>query len=210
MASIRRLPGFAVRSRPIVRRNTHWGAAEVTTRLNPQDHYACWHCLGSQDRYLLWFYGGPPTWDDGVALADDGRVPAFGSVEEVADFARARGVDLGEGGMIETSHDLDAVAAWLEHPSAEEVDCDTLLSAWNLFADVAVSVGADLDPWADATIGVYLKLFWGNNLPAMTPPGECYVPEWDADEVGQIAEVLGEGLRVSRAAVHPVEGEGRS
>jgi hypothetical protein len=182
----------------------------VTERLYPQNHYACRYRLDGEDRYLRWFDGGPPTWEDGVVLDDDGTVPAFGSIEEVAACALARGVALGEAGMFATLHNLDVVAAWLERPSAEEVDCDALLSAWNLVADVAVSVGAGLDPWADATIGVYQKLFWGNNLPAMTPPGERYVPEWDADEVGQIAEVLGEGLRVFRAAVRPVDGEGGS
>jgi len=41
---------------------------------------------------------------------------------------------------------------------------------------------------------VYDKLFWGNNLPAMTPPGERFVPTWSAEELEALAALLSAGF----------------
>jgi hypothetical protein len=41
---------------------------------------------------------------------------------------------------------------------------------------------------------IYDKLFWGNNLPLITPEGERYLPEWSADEVQSLAQILASGL----------------
>ena len=41
---------------------------------------------------------------------------------------------------------------------------------------------------------IYDKLFWGNNLPSLTPKGRHYVSEWSPDELAALAEVLSAGL----------------
>jgi hypothetical protein len=64
---------------------------------------------------------------------------------------------------------------------------------------VAASTNREFEP-ADAT-GVYEKLFGANNLPAVTPPGERFSPEWSPDELELLANVLKGGLTVFRQAV---------
>ena len=73
-----------------------------------------------------------------------------------------------------------------------------MLNAWNLLADIAFSIGFDLDDHGDAAFRVYEKLFAGTNLPAMTPPGRAYEPAWDADEAILLARILGDGLKQLR------------
>jgi hypothetical protein len=52
---------------------------------------------------------------------------------------------------------------------------------------------------------IYDKVFFGNNLPSMTPPGEHYVPAWSEEEIDRLSRVLTGGLRLFRARVSFVE-----
>ena len=74
------------------------------------------------------------------------------------------------------------------------------------FSDVADSV-----PWQGAAFKgldsqfseIYEKLFYGNNLAAITPEGKRYTPQWSADEVGSLAELLAVGLDLFISCVGP-------
>jgi len=46
---------------------------------------------------------------------------------------------------------------------------------------------------------VYEKLFWGNNLPAVTPKGFHFDPEWSPDEIAGLATVLRAGLKLFKS-----------
>lgn len=46
---------------------------------------------------------------------------------------------------------------------------------------------------------IYDKLFHGCNLPAMTPDGEHYVPEWSASETAALKQLLMLGIAELRA-----------
>ena len=48
---------------------------------------------------------------------------------------------------------------------------------------------------------IYDKLFWGCNLPSMTPPGMHYEPTWSPEEITTVVEVLHSGLRLLRDAI---------
>jgi hypothetical protein len=78
---------------------------------------------------------------------------------------------------------------------------ELLLDAWNLFGDVARSVGVPLDDRSAERHTLYDKLFAANNLPAVTPPGERYEPRWSESELAGLREVLAEGIQVFRAAL---------
>ena len=91
-------------------------------------------------------------------------------------------------------------------PSTEGVDCPAFMNAWNLFGDVAASVGLNFQSLESPDAGaVYDKLFWGCNRSVVTPPGERYVPQWSAGEVWALASVLREGLNLFARCVS-VEG----
>jgi hypothetical protein len=44
-------------------------------------------------------------------------------------------------------------------------------------------------------------VFFGNNLPAMTPPGEHYVPEWDDEEIALLWRIIGQGVDLIRSSL---------
>ena len=77
------------------------------------------------------------------------------------------------------------------------------MAAWNLFSDVAHSMpdkGSAFEH-LDSQPTIYDKLFWGNNLPSMTPEGMHYSPEWSAAEVASLAEILSAGLDLFESCI---------
>jgi hypothetical protein len=165
-------------------------------------HYPLWYRLGNKDRYLIWFNAVEDGDLDGVVLGTDSKVPIFVSLQALSDYAQAERIVLEQSEPI--LHNLDVVVRWLrikrskpEGPTA--VDCNAFLAAWNLFADFSRSVGGNFDADKPRTQKIYDKLFWGNNLPSMTPTGKWYVPLWRRREKRIIREVMSQGLQMFRA-----------
>ena len=48
---------------------------------------------------------------------------------------------------------------------------------------------------------IYDKLYWGCNLPSMTPPGMHDEPIWSREEITTVVAVLHCGLRMLRDAI---------
>jgi hypothetical protein len=155
--------------------------------------------LQGEERYLIWISNEK----DFVAIDSSGFVPSFRDLISLREYA-----DLKHYGL-ETEepilHDLDWVAAWRMTPG-EPVKCVEALAAWNLFSDVSGSVprqGFAFKSLDSQFPTIYKKLFHGNNLPSLTPEGEQYTPEWSADELGSLAEVLTAGLDLFVSCVRP-------
>ena len=155
-------------------------------------YYRLLYRLHGSDRFLLWYSDD----HDGVETVADG-VPSFRTEADLRAFADARRLPVS--GEEPVLHDLDLVAAWLADPRGETIRCGEFLAAWNLFGDVARSspaAAAGFGAHDERLGGLYEKLFWGSNLPAVTPVGERFVPEWSRDEVADLRRVLQEGLDV--------------
>lgn len=45
-----------------------------------------------------------------------------------------------------------------------------------------------------ANFDIYEKLFWGNNLPTVTPAGKTYVPVWTQNELERLRSVMAYGI----------------
>jgi hypothetical protein len=154
------------------------------------EYFPLWYRFNSEDGYLIWISDEK----DSVVVEAGGFIPTFKDHSFLRQYADTNHYSLQSGEPI--LHDLDCVAAWTKSP-AEPVNCEEALAAWNLFGDVAASVGGrgiafqHLD---SQLLAIYRKLFWGNNLPSMTPQGSQYVPEWSPDEIASLTEILITGL----------------
>jgi hypothetical protein len=156
----------------------------------PRTHYKLWCRYNAVDRFLLWYSND----HDGV-VDRDGCIPSFRTESALLAYAHTLSVTIEPEAA--SLHDLDLVQTWLADPHPERVDPPNFLCAWNLFSDVAQTlpvVGARFIE-LDSLLGpLYDKLFWANNLPAVTPEGERFVPEWSTTEVEELTAVLCEGL----------------
>ena len=47
---------------------------------------------------------------------------------------------------------------------------------------------------------MYDVVFFANNLPSMTPQGECYVPDWTTDDLETLRGVIHSGVTMFRSA----------
>ncbi|RYX81074.1 hypothetical protein EON83_25650 [bacterium] len=168
-----------------------------------KSYYQLWYRLDNNDRYLIWYDVQEADKElDGIVLDAEGRIPVFTSPEALSDYAQARSLVI-EDDDEPLLHDLDVVAHWLETEEWEtetlaEINCEEFLAAWNLFADVSRSIKGSFDGDHDHTGDIYGKLFWGNNLPSLTPEGECYIPDWSEQEQHIIRDVMSQGLQMFR------------
>ena len=145
--------------------------------------------LDGVDLFVIWYTAD----SDGFVRAPGGRVV-------VADTAEALGV--ASASALPAAYDFDRVQAWCDYPNAAGLDCRAFLDAWNFLDDLTgLPAGADT-PYtrlSRAAVGCYDKLFWGTNLPAVTPPGGRFDPAWTPAELAAIRSVFTAGLPVLRA-----------
>jgi hypothetical protein len=169
--------------------------ARGTKRYMSKTYYRLLYRLDGTDQLLLWFSDE----EDGVFTEAPGRVLSFATEARLLSFTDRHGLPVAEEGPI--LHDLDAVQRWTTDPRAETLDCRDALAAWNLFMDVASSLPVEGAAFvrADSELNlIYEKVFWGNNLPAVTPEGERYEPLWTEDEVSHLAGLLSRGFELFR------------
>jgi hypothetical protein len=153
-------------------------------------YFSCLYRLNGEARYLIWIGDE----QDSVAVDAGGFIPTFKDPLPLRRYADLNHYSLES--EEPTLIDLDRVAIWMKSPT-EPVNCEEVLVAWNLFIDVAASVGDSgiaFERLDSQTLAIYHKIFAGNNLPAITPKGCHYVPEWSPDEIASLAEILSTGL----------------
>ncbi|MGL3806141.1 hypothetical protein ACSYDW_08600 [Paeniglutamicibacter sp. R2-26] len=134
---------------------------------------------------------------DGV-LVDNDRVVVVRAPEEFSVVADQYGLSLEEdSGDVQK---LDGLERLLELPTSDDL-CAQVLNAWNLFDDIARSVGPALESRSPSLDTCYDKLFWGNNLESVTPAGEHYSPYFSDVERRLIADVLDRGRMIFAAHI---------
>jgi hypothetical protein len=165
----------------------------------PREYYACAFRYADRDEYLIWYSNDC----DGVHLESDGRVPTFSSIDHLSSYARIH--NLAPLTIADpVLHDLDSIDRFTRDISSHYVDCNETLNAWNLFGDLARSLGPSGSHFIDhdqAADGLYDKVLHGCKLPAMTPDGHEFQPMWSADEIRLIQGHLGVGISLFRTAV---------
>ena len=157
-------------------------------------YFVLWYRLHQTDAYLIWYSND----QDGVIIDESSHIPTFHDQASLRRYASALGLAVSDEEPL--LHDLDRVSQWLAHPGPQTIDCPLLFGAWNLFLDVASSVADQAFIQRQAALDhIYNKLFWGSNLPAMTPPGEHYTPAWKKREVALLWQTLDTGLKLFQA-----------
>lgn len=154
-------------------------------------YYLCRVKLDGVQTLLVWFGGDR---DGLVTIPGQGLMHAR-SVEEIVRTAVDRGLWLVS--RETTDYDLDRLQAWCDRPAADEIECSTFLNAWNFFDDlvyIRTDPDAEYSRLSEDSLPLYNQLFYGCNLPAMTPVGEHYEPEWSEADVEEIRRVLKAGI----------------
>lgn len=169
--------------------------------------YPLWYRLDNQSRYLIWYSIEDAAVDmDGFVLDENNKILSFGTLEDLAAYAERENLPMESESLDAQNLTLmrfDMVARWLNSRKTKPrrpvaIRCSEFLSVWNLFTDMSRSLGGNFDADRKRTNGVYDKLFWGSNLPVMTPEGESYTPRWSASEKRILREVIRHGLRMFR------------
>jgi hypothetical protein len=153
-------------------------------------YFPCRVRLNGADVFLLWYEDER----DSFARTTDGRLLVGSSLDDLTAEAADLGVELEES---RTVYDLDQLRAWCRRPIAEGIECRTFLDAWNFFDDLAglhTAPGTEYAQLSREAAAYYDKLFWGSNLPSVTPPGERFDPSWSAAELGAVVRVFEAGL----------------
>lgn len=142
--------------------------------------------IGGNSCYLIWHDGGADKDTYLTSMSIEQNLLSSKSLRGLHDLARAHGLDLNE----KPAHiiDLDAAIEIVKDFEAgrklEEKQCHLLLDVWNGLDDVSRSVNISLLPRGDK---LYKKLFWGNNLPAVTPAGQKYSPRLTVGEMHNLS-----------------------
>ena len=139
---------------------------------------------------------------DTVVLNSTGSILLFQSLVELAQFVSSQGMVLSH--EEPAPYDFDAIRAWCDEPGPP-VDCNKLLDAWNMLADIFASRARtnDLLTRADKDAGsIYDKLFRGCSLPAVTV-GQQPSSAWTIHECNALARVLRLGLAELNVAAGP-------
>lgn len=136
--------------------------------------------------------------DTDCVLVDDDRIVSVRTPEEFSPIARQHGLSLEEDAG--APQNLDGLERLLELPASAEI-CTQVLNAWNLYNDIARSVGATLEDRSQDVDRCYDKLFYGNNLESVTPAGEDYHPCFDGEERRLITQILNRGRTILAAHI---------
>lgn len=152
---------------------------------------------------MIWYTSSGDQLDDGLVVDDKGYLVWFSSEQRAREYAAGNGLTVDDAESV--LYNLDELTSWLASLD-NALDCVATLNLWNLFSDVAASVQMD-SPFRSldrAEPDIYEKIFVGNNLRVMTPPGEHYVPTWSDDEMGHIVAVMASGLELLESALPDV------
>jgi len=159
------------------------------------EFYLVQYRFNDQRRYFFWF----SEVSDGVLTDGSKRVITFSTKLEALSFAKKRKFKVMKSRT--TFYDFDIIKKWIL-PNAT-IDCKPMLDFWNMIKDISSSVGVDFNYESVKYNKVYNKLFWGSNLPAVTPRGSKYLPKWNDSEKRLISGMFRSGLKIIEAELLP-------
>lgn len=155
------------------------------------EHFSCRAQLHGQNYLFIWYCDQT----DGVVKNDAGKVVTFASEQDAKRYLDQLGLQLQDQDAV-PNYDFNAVARWCASPDGEVINCSDFLNTWNMLGDlIGQSVGPSAFKEADRRLAhIYDRLFWGGNLPSITPEGEHFTPAWSDEDVQEIARLFTAGV----------------
>jgi len=160
-----------------------------------REYYSYWYRLNNEDSFLIWFSNEK----DGFVVNENGFVPSFNNKSDLKMYADKIQIKVDVDNPNLT--DLDIIKTWLNNSEKIE-DYNSFLDAWNLFEDISISSNGDFDENKEVTNDIYNRIFWGCNIPAVTPEGESFTPTWTIEELKTIRETLNYGLQMFKKKIN--------
>lgn len=146
-------------------------------------------CFGDCSDFLIWYEDENSK--DRV-YTSGGKVVSFWKKEEARQKAEKLGITVSE----TCFYDVERLDYWIAMHQ-KEIACEFLIDFWNLFSDIAYSVGKELEPIKTRRLNrCYNKLFRGLNLPAVTPEVCEYEPIFTKRERKLIREAMHTGMEI--------------
>jgi hypothetical protein len=167
-----------------------------------RSYFILWYRLTKKNRYIIWYSDE----EEGVLVDNNNKIPVFKKIKKLKQFAVQENIKIEDGKPI--LHNLDAVRIWLNKGTKGDINCKKILAAWNLFIDVATSLQIDakkLQAYSGKSNKVYKKIFWGNNLPVVTPSRKKYIPIWNSKEIRLIKKIIRFGFSIFFDHIYLVE-----
>lgn len=152
----------------------------------PLYYIVCW-LLNNQKLFLLWVDGGKRP-DYYVLHEKSMKLLIFQTNEEMASYTEKHKMELVDqpADVIDFNKSNIALTALRPNMPLSLAKAELLLNVWNALDDVSRSTNVQLIPVNLCTQEnmdkLYEKLFYGNNLPSVTPEGKKYFPLFDAEE----------------------------
>jgi len=141
--------------------------------------------------HLLWLSEAA---DSDHLLMAGSKIRCFSSEAEARNFALANFRNVSPDAPFD--YDFDAIILWCADDLDANVNCEQVLNAWNLLTDIPRKPSipsAFVDAERQQSM-LYDKLFWGSNLPSMTPEGKHFEPSWSQQEVQVLKGLLASGI----------------
>lgn len=146
-------------------------------------------CFGECSEFIIWYEDEN---DENRVYTSGGKVIVFPSEEKA--HKKACEIDIN---ITDTCfYDVERLDYWIAMHQ-KEIACRFLIDFWNLYSDIAYSLGKELEPIKTRRLKrCYNKLFWGLNLPAVIPEGCEYEPVFTKRERKLIREVMRTGMEI--------------
>lgn len=154
-----------------------------------REYYICNCHFNENDYYFIWFTDE----EDGVCVNVEKKLLVSRSLEEIKTYANEQKISIKAEEPV--FYDFDKLEETINKKTFE-VNCVDFLNAWNLLDDISLSVEGNFNSERKKTEKIYEKLFWGNNLPIVTPQGKFYKPSWNKKELEIIRKVLLHGIEI--------------
>lgn len=173
-------------------------------------HFPFYFQLDALEAILIWHTDDVGSSPDRFELLDPFSIACFHDRVGLLRFAESNNIEEIVDEDNPVLADIDAAQEWAISPTSSKDDCHNALGVWNMFIDLCATMPdkcSALKDEIDSASEVEQKLFFGSNLPSITPEGECYEPHWEAEDKQILRSVFANGAEALRRSINKSFGD---